>query len=342
MSSKKRKITIKKTREKHTLTQNQIFILLLLAQILTCVFTKFTSDTVLNDLNNSASELSIFINSPKKSTGYYIGYFVGYYGLFNVLPLCVCALYEIKYNRMILFKRPFYLRCFFWLMCLISLNLIYSPTPFYNFLSSKVFELMIILPTVSVLIIWYTEKSISSVPFLEKAIQNNSNFYYYDDERFLMKLNILSKFSFLIGKSRSGLSIAQIREKITCDKSEENFLTSIFETVKTEEKFKPQTESFFYQSNIDELLSAAVEIVLETEQASVSMLQYRLKLGYSRAARLIDQMEELGFVGSFENSRPRQVLITREMWEKEKSSLKFRLSKSDEQMTKLETMNEQI
>ncbi|MFR6695436.1 MAG: DNA translocase FtsK [Dysosmobacter sp.] len=47
----------------------------------------------------------------------------------------------------------------------------------------------------------------------------------------------------------------------------------------------------------DELLSAAVEVVLETGQASVSMLQRRLKLGYSRAARLVDQMEERGYVG---------------------------------------------
>ena len=55
----------------------------------------------------------------------------------------------------------------------------------------------------------------------------------------------------------------------------------------------------------DELLPAAVEVVLETGQASVSMLQRRLKLGYSRAARLVDQMEERGYVGPFEGSKPR-------------------------------------
>jgi len=65
----------------------------------------------------------------------------------------------------------------------------------------------------------------------------------------------------------------------------------------------------------DELLPAAVDVVLETGQASVSMLQRRLKLGYSRAARLVDQMEERGIVGPFEGSKPRQLLITRERWQ---------------------------
>ena len=65
----------------------------------------------------------------------------------------------------------------------------------------------------------------------------------------------------------------------------------------------------------DELFPAAVEVVLETGMASVSMLQRRLKLGYSRAARLVDQMEERGVVGPFEGSKPRQVLITKEQWQ---------------------------
>ena len=67
--------------------------------------------------------------------------------------------------------------------------------------------------------------------------------------------------------------------------------------------------------DFDELLPAAVDVVLETGQASVSMLQRRLKLGYSRAARLVDQMEERGIVGPFEGSKPRQLLITRAQWQ---------------------------
>ena len=65
----------------------------------------------------------------------------------------------------------------------------------------------------------------------------------------------------------------------------------------------------------DELLPAAIEVVVETGMASVSMLQRRLKLGYSRAARLVDQMEEKGVVGPFEGSKPRQVLITKDQWQ---------------------------
>ena len=68
-------------------------------------------------------------------------------------------------------------------------------------------------------------------------------------------------------------------------------------------------------SGCDELLPQAVDVILDTKQASVSMLQRRLKLGYSRAARLVDQMEELGIVGPFEGSKPRQLLITRERWQ---------------------------
>ncbi len=65
----------------------------------------------------------------------------------------------------------------------------------------------------------------------------------------------------------------------------------------------------------DELLPAAVDVILETGQASVSMLQRRLKLGYSRAARLVDQMEERGIVGPFEGSKPRQLLIDKAKWQ---------------------------
>ena len=64
----------------------------------------------------------------------------------------------------------------------------------------------------------------------------------------------------------------------------------------------------------DEMLPAAVEVFLETGQGSVSMLQRRLKLGYARAARIVDEMEEKGLVGPYEGSKPRQLLVTKEQW----------------------------
>ncbi|MCI8328366.1 MAG: DNA translocase FtsK [Oscillibacter sp.] len=81
----------------------------------------------------------------------------------------------------------------------------------------------------------------------------------------------------------------------------------------------------------DELLPAAVEVILETGQASTSMLQRRLKLGYSRAARLVDQLEERGYVGPFEGSKPRQLLITKEKWQEIKMSGNAGTPESDEE-----------
>ena len=86
---------------------------------------------------------------------------------------------------------------------------------------------------------------------------------------------------------------------------------------------KASTTSFEAEANAeeldgDEMLPAAVDVILETGQASVSMLQRRLKLGYARAARIVDEMEEKGFVGPFQGSKPRTILITKEQWEAQK------------------------
>ncbi|MCX8130638.1 MAG: DNA translocase FtsK [Clostridia bacterium] len=65
----------------------------------------------------------------------------------------------------------------------------------------------------------------------------------------------------------------------------------------------------------DELLPQAIELVVESGQASVSLIQRKFKVGYARAARIIDQMEERGVVGGYEGSKPRQVLMTRLQWQ---------------------------
>ena len=69
----------------------------------------------------------------------------------------------------------------------------------------------------------------------------------------------------------------------------------------------------------DELMEDAVLTVLQAEQASVSMLQRRFRIGYNRAARIIDLMEERGIVGPQDGSRPRTVLLTLEEYETSKA-----------------------
>ena len=79
----------------------------------------------------------------------------------------------------------------------------------------------------------------------------------------------------------------------------------------------------------DEMLPAAVDVILETGQASVSMLQRRLKLGYARAARIVDEMEERGIVGPFVGSKPRAILITKEQWDNMRSGQTAQLGFND-------------
>ncbi len=60
------------------------------------------------------------------------------------------------------------------------------------------------------------------------------------------------------------------------------------------------------------MLPSAIELVVEEGQASISFLQRKLKIGYARAARIVDEMEERNLVGGFEGSKPRKVLVTKE------------------------------
>ena len=64
----------------------------------------------------------------------------------------------------------------------------------------------------------------------------------------------------------------------------------------------------------DPLLNDAIETVIETGQASTSFIQRRFKVGYARAGRIIDQMEERGIISGYQGSKPREVLMTKERW----------------------------
>ena len=64
----------------------------------------------------------------------------------------------------------------------------------------------------------------------------------------------------------------------------------------------------------------AIELVIDSGKASVSMLQRRFRIGYNRAARIVDIMEEMGVVGPQDGSSPRQVIMTREEFEQLQSA----------------------
>lgn len=66
------------------------------------------------------------------------------------------------------------------------------------------------------------------------------------------------------------------------------------------------------------LISAAVDVILETGQASVSMIERRLHTGYAQSARIIDELERRGFIGPFTRNAPRKILITQEQWKRMK------------------------
>lgn len=92
------------------------------------------------------------------------------------------------------------------------------------------------------------------------------------------------------------------------------FIKSQAEPVYDEDILKEQARSSLGNGEKDELYDEAVRVIMESNQASVSILQRRLRLGYTRAARIIDTMEQEGLVGSFEGSKPRRILVDREEW----------------------------
>ncbi len=70
---------------------------------------------------------------------------------------------------------------------------------------------------------------------------------------------------------------------------------------------KKEIESGIVEDDYDEMYDRAVEVVTDTQQASISMIQRRLRVGYNRAARMIEQMERDGVVGPADGAKPREV-----------------------------------
>jgi len=86
------------------------------------------------------------------------------------------------------------------------------------------------------------------------------------------------------------------------------------------EEINGSTKLGFDAQDADEFLARAIELVVDAGQASASLIQRKFKVGYARAARIVDQMEERGIVGSADGSKPREVLIGKEKWYEMKMS----------------------
>ena len=74
------------------------------------------------------------------------------------------------------------------------------------------------------------------------------------------------------------------------------------------------------EEEIDILLNDAIELCIETQQASTSFIQRRLKIGYARAEKIVEQMEERGIISGYQGSKPREVLMSKEKWQELKNS----------------------
>lgn len=113
-----------------------------------------------------------------------------------------------------------------------------------------------------------------------------------------------------------------------CDFIKTQKINREYDDIKLREEIEKKISVEKNQSeDLDELFDEAVKVVLNEKQASISLLQRRLKIGYARAGRLIDEMESMGIVGSHEGSKPRKILIDETYFENESEDLDDEYSK---------------
>ena len=94
-------------------------------------------------------------------------------------------------------------------------------------------------------------------------------------------------------------------------KYNEDIIESIENSNKSEKELEQEQQE---DDDVDPFLADAIEMAIETGQASTSFIQRRFKVGYARAGRIIDQMEERGIISGYQGSKPREVLMSKERW----------------------------
>lgn len=173
-----------------------------------------------------------------------------------------------------------------------------------------------------------SNKAIASTIRSSIPVRAVFNVFTSDDEKLLLdtkKNNYLSDVGEIIFCDMRSSQ----KEKISCFMVSESDIETVLEEAR--EKYTSETSiqniKDIYGTSKDELsddligdemLPAAVDVIFETGQTSVAMIQRRLKLGYARASRILDEMEEKGIVGPFLGSKPRAILITKEQWDKDR------------------------
>lgn len=101
---------------------------------------------------------------------------------------------------------------------------------------------------------------------------------------------------------------------------EATYNDDILEQIEKANSTDKEIEEQENDDDTDPLLMEAIEVVVETGQASTSFIQRRFKVGYARAGRIIDQMEERGIISGFQGSKPREVLMSKERWQELKTT----------------------
>ena len=111
--------------------------------------------------------------------------------------------------------------------------------------------------------------------------------------------------------------VEKIVDFLKANAGETSYNEDIIESIENANKSDKEKdiENSQDDDDTDPFLTEAIETVIETRQASTSFIQRRFKVGYARAGRIIDQMEERGIISGYQGSKPREVLMTQERWE---------------------------
>ena len=118
----------------------------------------------------------------------------------------------------------------------------------------------------------------------------------------------------------SDKEVERIVDYLKSNGGEAKYNEDIIESIEKANSTDKELEQVDEDDETDPILMEAIDTVVETGQASTSFIQRRFKVGYARAGRIIDQMEERGIISGYQGSKPREVLMTKERWQELKMS----------------------